>query len=432
MTGSPLRFVLLCIGAVLAGAVQGETLEEAWAMALAQDPSAAAAAADADAADAELRAARGARLPQLGVSGGYTRYADAPALDVAAPGFSFRSPRIFDDDDMLMGSAELRLPIYTGGSVSAGVRAAAAQSRAASAEHDRSVAELKLDVARGYVGVLRARRALAAAEAGVEALRAHLADVDVMVAQETVARTDLLAARVALANAEQGRLRAANGVDLAQGAYNRRLGQPLERVPVLDERVAAPVTVDESGLDALVARALQGRPELSGLDSRAEALRAQARAETGKRLPQIALTAAYSHLESTILDREDFSTVGVGFSWALFDGGQARNRATALRRAGQAAELRAADARTGIQLEVRAAWLGLAEARARIGASREAVDQAEENLRISRELYGAGLATNTQVLDAVALRVGATANRDDAVLDAELARLALACAIGDL
>ena len=114
------------------------------------------------------------------------------------------------------------------------------------------------------------------------------------------------------------------------------------------------------------------------------------------------------------------------------DGGQARNRATALRRAGQAAELRAADARTGIQLEVRAAWLGLAEARARIGASREAVDQAEENLRISRELYGAGLATNTQVLDAVALRVGATANRDDAVLDAELARLALACAIGDL
>jgi outer membrane protein TolC len=181
-----------------------------------------------------------------------------------------------------------------------------------------------------------------------------------------------------------------------------------------------------------VARALQGRPELSGLDSRAEALRAQARAETGKRLPQIALTAAYSHLESTILDREDFSTVGVGFSWALFDGGQARNRATALRRAGQAAELRAADARTGIQLEVRAAWLGLAEARARIGASREAVDQAEENLRISRELYGAGLATNTQVLDAVALRVGATANRDDAVLDAELARLALACAIGDL
>ena len=89
-------------------------------------------------------------------------------------------------------------------------------------------------------------------------------------------------------------------------------------------------------------------------------------------------------------------------------------------------------AKLDIQLEVRAAWLGLAEARARIGASREAVDQAEENLRISRELYGAGLATNTQVLDAVALRVGATANRDDAVLDTELARLALARAIGDL
>jgi hypothetical protein len=33
------------------------------------------------------------------VSGGYTRYADAPALDVTTPDFRFLSPRIFDDDD---------------------------------------------------------------------------------------------------------------------------------------------------------------------------------------------------------------------------------------------------------------------------------------------------------------------------------------------
>jgi outer membrane protein TolC len=64
--------------------------------------------------------------------------------------------------------------------------------------------------------------------------------------------------------------------------------------------------------------------------------------------------------------------------------------------------------------------------------SRQAVGQAEENLRVSRELYGAGLATNTQVLDAVARQAGAVANRDGAELDAELARLALARAVGEL
>ena len=81
---------------------------------------------------------------------------------------------------------------------------------------------------------------------------------------------------------------------------------------------------------------------------------------------------------------------------------------------------------------MREAWLGVQEARARLGASREAVAQAEENLRMTRELYGADLGTNTQVLDAVALRVTAMNNHDDAVLDESLAMLRLSHAAGAL
>jgi outer membrane protein TolC len=47
-------------------------------------------------------------------------------------------------------------------------------------------------------------------------------------------------------------------------------------------------------------------------------------------------------------------------------------------------------------------------------------------------LYGAGLVTHTQVLDAIALRIAAVNNRDDAQFDAELARLRLSRAIGEL
>ena len=65
-------------------------------------------------------------------------------------------------------------------------------------------------------------------------------------------------------------------------------------------------------------------------------------------------------------------------------------------------------------------------------ASREAVAQAQENLRMSRELYGVGLATNTQVLDAVALQVSGVNNHDNAVLDEALSRVRLARSVGDL
>jgi outer membrane protein TolC len=415
-----------------ASTARAESLTEAWSVALREDPALAAANAEAQSALSRERAARGGRWPSISGGGSYVRYADAPALEVITPGFSFTSPRIFDNDDTVTGSVDVRLPLNAGGSLMAGIRAAGAEVRAAAAERERSTADLKLDVARNYLNVLRSQRTLASADASIRQLASHLADVQIMVNRESVARSDLLAARVALANAEQYQLRAVHGLALAWAAYNRRLGQPLDRRVELDERIDSPMSTDEVKLEAVIASAVRKRSELIGLDARADALMAQARSEAGRQLPQIALTGNYTHLESTILDRRDFSAVGVGFTWTLFDGGQIRQRASALRRASEAARLRAADMKSSIELEVRDAWLARDEARARIQATREAVEQAEENLRMSRELYGAGLATNTQVLEAVTLRITAAGNRDAALLDAELARIALARAAGEL
>lgn len=428
------RYVLL--GAALALALaaaraQAESLDDAWRMALAQDPGLAAVSQEMQAADADLRAARGARLPTLTVGGTYTQYADAPALSVDTPSFSFQSPRIFDDDDTLNGYAELKLPLYAGGSISAGVRAAASVHRASEAEQRRAIADLKLEVAERYVDVLRTRAARETAMAQVEALRAHVGDVAVMAEKGSVNQSDLLASRVALANAEQQRLRAGTAAAQARGAYNRRVGQPLEREPELDValRIAVPTALE---LVTLQQRALAQRSELHGLAARASALAERARAESGRRLPQLGLIAGYNHLETTILDRQDFSMVGLGVTWQLFDGGQARQRAASLRRASRAVELRREELSSAIQLEVQQAVLGLDEAEARIVATRDAVAQAEENLRMSRELYSADLIANTQVLEAIALQLGAAANARDALLDADLARLRLLRAAGEL
>jgi outer membrane protein TolC len=81
---------------------------------------------------------------------------------------------------------------------------------------------------------------------------------------------------------------------------------------------------------------------------------------------------------------------------------------------------------------VRQTWLDVGETRERLVVAAGAVEQAEENLRIARERYGAGLGTQTQLLEAESLRVQALRNRDDAGLDAGLARLRLARAVGVL
>ena len=90
------------------------------------------------------------------------------------------------------------------------------------------------------------------------------------------------------------------------------------------------------------------------------------------------------------------------------------------------------DLRSFISLEVETAVLNRDDAAARVKAAGEAVEQAEENLRTTRELYASGLATNTQVLEAEALRVAALTNRDNARFDLLLSGYQIQRSVGDL
>lgn len=415
-------------GVFAPGTAAAESLEDAWRLALEHDDGLAAATADLEGARSSERAARASRWPTLAANASYTRFNSAPRFDLAAPGIALQAP-IFSGEDMVAGGVQMRVPLYTGGRISAGIGAAHNESNAASDAERVARSSLRLAVAQSYIDVLRAKRMLHTADSRVASLTAHVSDVERMVNRELVARSDLLAARVALSNAEQQRVRADNGVALSYAAYNRRLGEALDRIPQLDDSVPVDAALAEQPLDLLIQRAVDTRGELSALAARAEALAQQSKAERAAVLPQLALSGGYTYLENQILDRKDFSSIGIGVTLNLFDGGQARNRSASLRNASTAARHRAEELRTQIELEVRQAWLDVREARSRLAASRESVAQAEENMRITRELYGSGLGTNTQVLDAVALLVEATNNRDDATLDQSLAVLRLARAV---
>ncbi len=417
--------------AVAARPALSETLQQAWRMAIARNQSLAAAVAEVQSARDRERAARDARWPSVSANVGYTHLGQAPELDVVTPALSFRSGPIFRNNQYVSGTVQMKIPIYSGGAITAGIDAAKSGVSAASADERATVADLKLAVAQAYVGVLRAQSRLKVADSAVTSLHAHLRDVQAKFHRQLVAKSDLLAAEVALANAEEGRVSAANAVDIARADYNRLIGEPLERVPRLAQELPA-FAVDDLPLTSLVQRALASRNELTALASEAGSLASRARAETAKRLPQLAAVGGVTHFDNQILNRENFSTVGVGLTWKLFDGGQAANEADALRAQSRAERRRLEDLRSRIELEVRADWLALSAARSRLAASRSATAQAAENLRISRELYGAGLASNTQVLEAVTLETRAAQNYDDAVLDEALSRLRLAYAAGAL
>jgi len=430
------RMILGCsVAFVLCGAATGvaraETLTDAWALALQQDHSLAAARNQAEAAGFEAQAARAQRWPTLAVGGSYTQLDDSPAFDFAFTGLSLTPPELFKDDSFLMGSATVTVPLFTSGRISSSIAAAEAHERGVGARVSAATSDVKLAVADAYVSVLRARKAHGVASSNVQTLEALTRDTTSMFERELVPKNELLAVQVALADARQNELRAANAAEVAAAAYNRRLGAPLDRPVALSETLAVPAELSQD-LPALVAQAQSRRTELAAFDAQAEAYGELARTERSRVLPQVALSGGYQYLENQFLDDETVGMAGIGVQWAMFDGGQSRKRAAALDRNRRATEQQRADASSQIELQVRQAYLGIQESRQRVIVTAQAAEQADENLRIAHERYTAGLGTQTQLLEAETLRVQALKNRDDATLDAGLAQLRLARAVGAL
>ena len=412
-------------------ALHAESLTDAWAMALQSNGTVAAAQSERDAAEAEHTAAVRARWPSLDLNGNYTQLQHAPQLDIATPAGRLQAP-IWGHDGYASAGADLSLPVWTSGRISGAIGAAAAGARGAVAQEVGNAADIKLAVAESYVAVFRARRALAVAESNAESLEGHRDDVQIMYDKQAVPQSDLLGGQVAFANALQHRLRAANALHLATAAYNRWVGQPLDRAPNLDEPSSTPAGDTGEPLDHLVARALERRPELAALAAQQEKLEQSARSESAQGLPQIALHAGYNHFDNQILDRENFASVGIGFQWRIFDSGQLKARTNALRSHARATGQQLADLRSVVALQVETALLNREEAVARIHVAAETVGQAQENVRVAKELYASGLGTSNQVLDAESLRVAALTNRDDAAFDVLIAQFRLQRALGDL
>ena len=419
--------ILLMISLLVPFSAGAETLQQAWDIALEVDHGLKAARENTAAAAQQLEAAKSARLPGVSLEAGYTALDNAPASKVNFGPTPTEFP--VGEKNSLSYKATATLPLYTSGRIRHGIDAADAALHASRTQESGKALDLKLEVAETFVGVLRAARGLVVANSHVSSLEAHERDVKNMYDQGMVSRNDLLAAQVALADARQGAIKAKNALDLARSAYNRLLGRPLYQEVALDDLRPEPFN---EAVEVLTERALRQRHELLALQDQIRALRQQAaavRAETG---PQIALSGGYGYQENQYQVHEGQWSVNLGVQWQLFDGGVVRHKASATERQAAALQEQYDELKTQLALQVRQYWLDVQETRKRIQVTKKAIAQAEENLKVNRDRYENGLSTNTEVLDAEALRTRSQNNHANAIYDAVLATLRLKRAVGEL
>jgi outer membrane protein len=373
-------------------------------------------------------------------------------ISVAAGGAAQAKGSGAGQRDFVISAVAASVPIYAGGRITNTIESNRALVRASEADECTRALDLKLDVARAYISILRAYRTSGVARSNVASLAAQARDVENLLGQGRGIRNDLLAARTALANARQRELQQRNSLDRAWSTYNRYLGRPLNAiVPIEDlpeppapdlpdasarttpDVAAAEPVIDEGRIQPLIGFALGHRSELSQLTEQAHSQRSQGEAQRASTRPQATFYAANLYQNARFLPSQtDSGTAAFLVSWTLFDGGKSRRKAASYDHRALSYTSQRADLAAEIALQVRTNYLNVQEARNRVPVTREALEGAEENLRVARSRYLSQRGTNTEVLDAEFSRIQSYDNYYTALYDAALSDFELHRALGDL
>src|SRR3989449_3685967 len=253
------------------------SLAEALRLALQQNQQLRVAAFEVGVARAQLAQARAGTAIQGSVQGSYTRTQEGVSTTIPDSGgdvitISPPSPNLY------AARLILQYPLYSGGRIEAQIAVADANLKGAEAIFERVKQQIVFTIRQAYYQLLLAQAGFDSANHSVAQAAENLRVARARVASGVSPKFDEVQADVALATARQAQVRARNGVAQGMQALNGLLNLPLE-TPLTPTNPFV-VTVVETPLDRLIARALETRPEL------AEVLARQAAAQAGIQLAE--------------------------------------------------------------------------------------------------------------------------------------------------
>lgn len=415
---------IIMLAAVMASqTVVAENLEQSWDIALKHNPLIKARERQVESAQYGIEGAKSQRMPSVVATTGYT-WLDNPQISTAGP-----MDMQVSEDNMLSYGMSMSVPIYTGGLISGSVKSAEAGLNIAQKDKQQLINTIKLRIAGSYINILRTQRLMMVAETRLDSLRSHHKNVEQLLKQEMVPKSDLLAVQASLADAKQSLLQSQNANEISIAQYNYLLGRALEYQVTLEDIDHADV---EMSLGKFTELARENRVELAKAKNQKEALLANIDMVTAGVKPAVSFNTGYKYQDNSFTQYEGQWSATIGVQWKLFDGGYSGKKKSEIMLQIAALDEQIIDLNNMITLEVRSAWLTLNESTVRIETVKEAVSQSEESLRSIKAKYAAGMSTHSDVLDAEALRELSGSNFYNAKYDAALAKIKLQYAVGVL
>lgn len=449
MRFGPPNFLAMTVAVMLASgpAVAQETgkgmtvtLEQAVQSALQQNPAFRSSQDDGEAARARLKQVQSAWYPRFDFHQDFMR-GNNP-IDV----FGWKlTQRQFNARDFALNNLNTPTPLdnfqtrfdgqwrlFDSGQTLFHQRSAKKLVTVADFQTEQARQDLILEVVRAYysIGVLQENKT--AAENAVKTAEANAQRMETMHTAGTVVDSDLLSARVFVAQMKDRQIRAQNDLAMAEMQLARLMGLPIEQQLELTWSVGEP-NASTKTLEEWTQTALAERPALRAAqlqETAADDERKAAKAEFG---PTIALFGSTERDAMTLAGPSGTNwTAGARLDFNLFAGGATKARLAEAAANANKAKHNVEWFRSGVTLEVRQAFLDAEAAAQRAEAAHDAADEAKESLRIVQNRYEAGLTTITELLRAQTAQLDARTLYLNALQDWQVSQAQLARAAGVL
>lgn len=424
-------------------------LEEAVTRALRVSDEALLADAQVNLADAAVTSARASIFPQLRITGGYTKSIES-ARAVAVG-------QIFNQSNTYTSNANFSQTIFQGGREFAGMAAARYTQRSARLNAHEIRAQVAVNVQRAYLAALYAGRIVGIQTRNADLSAARLQQVRQLQSAGRAARYEVLRASVERANLEPLLIQAQSDREIALLELKRLLNiapsQPVALTTSLEPQ-AVRAFVASAVIDTFVS---SSRAAVQAAELSARARDLSVRVARADLLPTItvffnqgyqafplegfpAIRGRVSNEfcpdgtpESRTCNNGGFfrdRSLGVNFSWALFDGLRTKGAIDLAQAQAEIARLQLAQQREAVSVEAARARAEFNRARAQFEARQQTSAEAGEAFQLASLRFTRGLGTQLEVSDAQVQLFTAESNEARSVFDLYLSYAELARAEG--
>jgi len=416
------------------------TLEQAVRMALDQNPAFRSTGDEGDAARARLKQAQAAWFPRVDFHQDFTRgnnpvYVFGTKLtqrQFSAADFALNNLNTPRPLDNFQTRFDGQWRLFDSGQTLFQQRSAKKLVTATDFQTEQARQDLILEVVRHYYGVLALRENLLAANEAVKTAEANSTRIEAMHKAGLIVDSDLLSAKVFLAQMKDRHIRAENELTFANMQLAREMGLPVDAQTEPRGNLSEP-EASRKTLQEWIRTALEQRPSLRAAQLQQEAMDQERKAAKSEFGPKIELFGSTERDAMTLGGPSGTNwTAGARLEFNLFAGGAQKARAAEAAANANKAKHDVEWFRSAVQLEVRKAYLDASAAAQRAAAARDASEQATESLRIVQNRYETGLTTATELFRAQTARLEATTDYLSALHDWQVARAQLERAAGVL